>query len=112
MLVLTVLDQQEMIAPQCSMTLRRRRLRIATLFHSSCWRLVQNCRKFQKAEFAGADQRFRVATLEIWFKSCKMAPFIQVRLDVCRPRNESFAYEYKRELAKSLGELYDSDDPE
>ena len=41
-----------------------------------------------------------------------MAPSNRVRLDVRRLRDESVAQEYKRELAESLGEPNDSDDPE
>ena len=43
--------------------------------------------------------------------SRKMVPSKQVRLDVRRLLDESVAQEYKRELAESLGELDDSDDP-
>ena len=41
-----------------------------------------------------------------------MAPSNRVRLDVRRLRDESVAQEYERELAGSLGEPDDSDDPE
>ena len=76
------------------------------------WRLVQNCRVFRSAEFAGTDHRLLVATLKIRLKSRKMAPSNRVRLDVRRLRDESVAQEYERELAESLGQLNDSDDPE
>ena len=76
------------------------------------WRLVQNCRVFRSAEFAGTDHRLLVATLKIRLKSRKMAPSNRVRLDVRRLRDESVAQQYKRELAGSLGEPKDSDDPE
>ena len=74
------------------------------------WRLVQNCRVFRSAEFAGTDHRLLVATLKIRLKSRKMAPSNRVRLDVRRLRDESVAQQYKRELAESLGEPNDSDD--
>ena len=50
--------------------------------------------------------------LKIRLKSRKVAPSNQVRLDVRRLRYESVAQEYERELAESLGEPNDSDDPE
>ena len=53
-----------------------------------------------------------MATLKIRLQSRKMAPSSQVRLDVRHLWDECFAQEYKRELAKRLGELNDSNDPE
>ena len=41
-----------------------------------------------------------------------MAPSSRVRLEVLRLRDESVAQEYERELAESLGEPNDPDDPE
>ena len=76
------------------------------------WRLVQNCRVFRSAEFAGTDHKLFVATLILRLKSRKMAPSNQGRLDVLRLRDESVAQEYEWELAERLGEPSDSDDPE
>ena len=53
-----------------------------------------------------------MATLKIRLKSRKMAPSNRVRLDVRRLRDEGVAQQYERELAESLGEPNDSDDPE
>ena len=53
-----------------------------------------------------------MATLKIRLKSHKMPPFRLVRLDIRRLRDENVADEYKRELAKRLSELNDSDDLE
>ena len=64
------------------------------------------------AEFARTDHGLLVATLKIQLKFRKMAPSNRVRLDVRRLRDESVAQEYERELAESLGEPSDSDDPE
>ena len=75
-------------------------------------RLVQNYRVFRSAEFAGTDHRLLVATLKIRLKSRKMALSNRVRVDVRRLRDESVAQEHKRELAESLDEPDDSDDPE
>ena len=76
------------------------------------WRLVQNCRVFRSAEFAGTDHRYLVASLKIGLKSRKMAPSNQVRLDVRRLRDESIANVYKQELVESLGGPKDPDVPE
>ena len=75
------------------------------------WRLIQNCRVFRSAEFAGTDHRLLVATLKIRLRSRKLAPSNRVRLDVDRLRDESVAQEYKRDLAESLDEHEESDDP-
>ena len=61
------------------------------------WRLVQNCRVFRSAEFAGTDQTLLVATLKIRLKSRKIAPSSHVRLDVRRLRDESGARDYRVE---------------
>ena len=76
------------------------------------WRLVQNCRVFRSAEFAGTDPIDLMATLKIRLKSRYVAPSSQVWLDVHRFRDESYAQEYKRGLAESLGEPNDSENPE
>ena len=67
---------------------------------------------FGAGVFAGTDHKLFVATLQIRIKSCKMAPFNQVRLNIRRLADESVAPKYKRELAESLGEPNHSDDSE
>ena len=59
-----------------------------------------------------AQARLLLATLKIRPKSRKMAPSNRARLDVRRLRDESVVREYKRDLAESLGEPNDFDDPE
>ena len=81
------------------------RKQITHVFFGSCWRLVQNFRDFQSSKFA-------VATLKIWLKSRKMAPSIQVRLDVLHLQDERVAHKFKLELVKSLGEPDVSNDAE
>ena len=74
--------------------------------------LDHNCMGFRSAEFSGIDHRLLVTTLKICLKFCKKAPPSQVRLDVRRFRDESFAQLYKRKLAESLGRPYYFEDLE
>ena len=53
-----------------------------------------------------------MATLKIRLKSRKMAPSRQDRLDDCRLLDDSVVQEYEREVAESLGEPNEFDDPE
>ena len=40
---------------------------------STCWRILQNCRVFQSAEFFATDHRLVVATLKLHVKSRKIS---------------------------------------
>ena len=92
---------------------RSRRMRVAGYWiqrtASHCWTWCSNCGGARKE-----IDHVLVATLKIRLKSRKMAPSDQVRLDARRFRDESVAQscQYKRELAESLGQPNDSDDPQ
>ena len=45
------------------------------------WRMIQNCRVYQRTQFLNTDHRLVVATLKLQLKSWRMVPD-QPRLDV------------------------------
>ena len=54
------------------------------------WRMIQNCRVYQSAQFLNADDRLVVATLKLQIKSGRLEPS-QPRLDVDKLKDERAA---------------------
>ena len=63
------------------------------------WRMIQNCRVYQSAQFLITDNRLVVATLKLQLKSRRMVPS-QPRLDVGKLKDERVAEEFAN---KGLG---------
>ena len=57
------------------------------------WRMIQNCRMYQSAQFLNIDQRLVVATLKLQLKSGRIVPF-QLRLDVGKLKDVRIAEEF------------------
>ena len=57
-----------------------------------CWRMIQNCRVYQSAQFLNTDHRLVVATLKLQLKSGRMVPS-QPTLDVGKLKDERLAEE-------------------
>ena len=66
------------------------------------WRMIQNCRVYQSAQFLNTDHRLVVATLKLQLKSGRMVPS-QPRLDVVKLKNERVAEEFANRLSGDLG---------
>ena len=56
------------------------------------WRMTQNCRVYQSAQFLNTDHRLVVATLKLQLKSRRMVPS-QPRLDVGMLKDERLTEE-------------------
>ena len=69
-----------------------------------CWRIIQNCRVYQSAQFLNTNHRLVVATLKLKHKSGRMVPS-QPRLDVGKLKDESIAEEFQNKLSGDLGGL-------
>ena len=68
------------------------------------WRMIQNCRVYQSAQFLNTDHRLVVATLKLQLKSGRMVPS-QPRLDVGELKDERVAEEFANRLSRYLGGL-------
>ena len=68
------------------------------------WRMIQNCRVDQSAQFLNTDHRLVVATLKLHLKSRRMVPS-QPRLDVGKLMDERVAEEFANRLRGDLGGL-------
>ena len=66
------------------------------------WRIIQNCRVYQSAQFLNTNNRLVVATLRLQLKSRRMVPS-QPRLDVGRLKDERVAEEFANRLNGDLG---------
>ena len=69
-----------------------------------CWRMIQNCRVYQSAQFVNTDHRLVVTTLKLQLKSWRMVPS-QPRLDVGKLKGERVAEEFANRLSGDLGGL-------
>ena len=63
-----------------------------------CWRMIQNCRVYQSAQFLNTDHTLVVATLKSQLKSERMVPS-QLRLDVGKLKDERVAEEFANRLS-------------
>ena len=77
----------------------------------SHWRMIQNCRVSQSAQFLNTDHRLVVATLKLHLKSGRMVPS-QPLLDVGKLKDERVAEEFANRLSRDLGGLGALGDPE
>ena len=68
------------------------------------WRMIQNCRVYQSAQFLNTDHRLVVATLKLHLKSRRMVPS-QPRRDVGKLKDERVAEEFPNMLSGHLGGL-------
>ena len=75
------------------------------------WRMIQNYRVYQSAQFLITDHRLVVATLKLQHKSRRMVPS-QLRLDVGKLRNERVAEEFVNRKSWVLGCLGTLGSPE
>ena len=75
------------------------------------WRMIQNCRVYQSAQFLNTDHRFVVATLKLQLESGRMVPS-QPRLDVGKLKEERVAEEFANKLSGDLGGLVALGGPE
>ena len=66
------------------------------------WRMIQNCRVCQSAEFLNTKHRLVVATLKLQLKSGRMVAS-QPRLDVGKLKDERVAEEFTNRLSGDLG---------
>ena len=76
-----------------------------------CWRMIQNCRVYQSAQFLNTDHQLVVATLKLQFKTRRMGPS-QRRLDVGKLKDERVAEEFANRLSGDLGGLSVLGNPE
>ena len=67
-----------------------------------CWRIIQNCRVHESAQFLNTDHRLGGATLKLQLKSKRMVLF-QPRLDVGKLKDERVAEEFANRLNGDLG---------
>ena len=74
------------------------------------WRMIQNCRVDQSAQFLNTDHRLVVATLKLHLKSRRMVPS-QLRLDVGKLKDGRLAEEFPNGLSRDFGGLCFSGDP-
>ena len=65
------------------------------------WRMIQNYRIYQSAQFLNTDHRFVVATLKLQLKSRRMVPS-QSRLDVGKLKDERVAEDFVNRLSGDL----------
>ena len=75
------------------------------------WRMIQNCRVYQSAQFLNTDQRLVVATLKLQLTSGRMVPS-QPRLDVGKLKDEKVAEEFANRPNGDLGVLGGLGNPE
>ena len=75
------------------------------------WRMIQNCRVYQSAQFLNTDHRFVVTTLKLQLKCRRMVPS-QLRLDVDKLRDKRVAEEFANRMSGDLGGLDALRDPE
>ena len=75
------------------------------------WRMTQNCRVYQIAQFLNNYQGLVVATLKLHLKSRRMVPS-QPRLDCCKLMDERVPEEFANRLGGNLGGLGVLDNPE
>jgi len=75
------------------------------------WRMIQNCRVYQSAQFLNNDQRLVVVTLTLQRKTRRMVPS-QPWLDVAKFKDERVAEEFANKLSRDLGGLGDLGNPE
>ena len=68
------------------------------------WRMIQNCKVYQSAQFLNTDHRLVVVMLKLQLKSRRMVP-CQPRLDVGKLSDERVAEEYADSLSGDLGSL-------
>ena len=66
------------------------------------WRIIQNCRVYQSAQFLNTDHRLVVVTLKLQLKSSRMVPS-QPRQDVGKLKDERVAEELANRLSGDLG---------
>ena len=66
------------------------------------WRMIQNCRVYQSAQFLNTDHRLVGETLKLYLKSRRMVPS-QPRLDVGKLKDERVAEEFVNRLSGDLG---------
>ena len=75
------------------------------------WRMIQNCRVYQIAQFLNINHRLVVATLKLQLKSRRMVPSLP-RLHVGKLKNGRVAEEFANRLSGDLGGLSALEDPE
>ena len=75
------------------------------------WRMVQNCRIYQSAQFLNTDHMLVVATLKLQFKSGRTVQS-QPRLDVGKLKDDRVAEEFANRLSGDLGGLGALGNPE
>ena len=75
------------------------------------WRMIQNCRVYQSAQFLKTDDQLVVTTLKLHLKSRRMVPS-QPRLDVGKLKNERVAEEFAYRLSGDFGGLGALGEPE
>ena len=75
------------------------------------WRMIQNCKVNQSAQFLNTDHRLVVATLKLHLKSGRIV-LSQPRLDVGKLKDERVAEEFVNMLSGDLGGLGALGDPE
>ena len=68
------------------------------------WRMIQNCRVYQSAQFLNTDHRLVLATLKLQLKSGRMVPS-QPWLDVGKLKDQRAAEEFVNRLSGDLGGL-------
>ena len=68
------------------------------------WRMIQNCRVDQSAQFLNTNHRLVVAILKLQHQSGRMAPS-QPMLDVGKLKDEREAEEFVNRLSGELGSL-------
>ena len=75
------------------------------------WRMIQNCRVYQSAQFLNTDHRLKVASLKLQLK-CRMVP-TQPWPVVGKLKDESIAEELANRLSgdlRGLGVLWDPEE--
>ena len=75
------------------------------------WRMIQNCRVYQNAQFLNINHRLVVATLKMQLKSRRMVP-CQPWLDVSKLKNERVVQKFMNRLIGDLGGLSALGNPE
>ena len=76
-----------------------------------CWRMIQNCRVYQSAQFLNTDYRPVAATLKLQLKSGRMVPS-QLRLEVGKLKDERVAEGFANRLSEDLGGVGALENPE
>ena len=69
-----------------------------------CWRMIQNCRVYQSAQFLNTDHRLVASTLKLHLESRKMVSS-QPRLDVGKLKDERVGEEFVNRMSGDLGGL-------